>query len=117
MARNEILPSQNASTAASLAALYTAGAVPAARPAVRASSTAGNVSLSSGSNVHDVGSVHEFGAVTPGSRSGQVRARPIGSRMSGGEHWAIVEPSTYSTIECTIDCGWTTTVMSSIATS
>ena len=30
-------------------------------------------------------------------------------RMSGGLAWAIVEPSTRVTIECTIDCGWTTT--------
>ena len=29
--------------------------------------------------------------------------------MSGGEHWASVEPSVNSTIECTIDCGCTTT--------
>ncbi len=29
--------------------------------------------------------------------------------MSGGLTWARVEPSTNSTIECTTDCGWTTT--------
>ena len=29
--------------------------------------------------------------------------------MSGGEHWASVDPSTNCTIECTIDCGCTTT--------
>ena len=33
--------------------------------------------------------------------------------MSGGEAWAIVEPSMNSTIECTIDCGCTTTSMRS----
>ena len=33
--------------------------------------------------------------------------------MSGGLAWAIVEPSTNSTIECTIDCGCTTTSMRS----
>ena len=33
----------------------------------------------------------------------------MGRRMSGGEHWARVEPSVNSTIECTIDCGCTTT--------
>jgi 1-deoxy-D-xylulose-5-phosphate reductoisomerase len=32
----------------------------------------------------------------------------IGRRMSGGDACAIVEPSTNSTIECTIDCGCTT---------
>jgi len=29
--------------------------------------------------------------------------------MSGGEAWAIVEPSMNWTIEWTTDCGWTTT--------
>ena len=29
----------------------------------------------------------------------------IGNRMSGGDICEITEPSTYSTIECTIDCG------------
>ena len=33
----------------------------------------------------------------------------MGRRMSGGEAWAIVEPSTNWTIEWTTDCGWTTT--------
>ena len=33
--------------------------------------------------------------------------------MSGGEAWTSVEPSTNSTIECTTDCGCTTTSMRS----
>ena len=33
----------------------------------------------------------------------------MGSRMSGGLAWAMVEPSTNSTIEWMIDCGCTTT--------
>ena len=37
--------------------------------------------------------------------------------MSGGDACAIVEPSTNSTIECTIDCGCTTTSMRSYGTS
>ena len=37
--------------------------------------------------------------------------------MSGGDAWATVEPSTNSTIECTTDCGCTTTAMSSGGTS
>ena len=37
--------------------------------------------------------------------------------MSGGDACASVEPSTNSTIECTTDCGCTTTVMSSTGTS
>ena len=33
--------------------------------------------------------------------------------MSGSDSWAITAPSVYSTIECTIDWGWTTTSMRS----
>ncbi len=49
----------------------------------------------------------------PPTRCGQSSPSEIGSRMSGGEAWAIVEPSMNSTIECTMDCGCTTTSMSS----
>ena len=31
--------------------------------------------------------------------------------MSGGLSWAITEPSLYSTIEWTIDCGWIITAI------
>ena len=41
----------------------------------------------------------------------------MGSRMSGGLAWASVEPSTNSTMECTTDCGWTTTSIRSNGTS
>ena len=44
-------------------------------------------------------------------------ASAIGSRMSGGLAWAIVEPSTNSTIEWITDCGWTTTSIASYGTS
>ena len=57
------------------------------------------------------------GGPTPPTRSGQSRPSEIGSRMSGGEACAIVEPSMNSTIECTIDCGCTTTSMRSYSTS
>ena len=40
-------------------------------------------------------------------------AYPIGRRMSGADSWAIVAPSTNSTIEWTIDWGWMTTSMAS----
>ncbi len=40
----------------------------------------------------------------------------MGSFMSGGEHWARVAPSTNCTIECTIDCGCTTTSIRSSST-
>ena len=46
-------------------------------------------------------------------RSGQPSASAIGSRMSGGDACAIVEPSVKVTIECTIDCGCTVTSMRS----
>ena len=48
-----------------------------------------------------------------GTRDGQPSASAIGSFMSGGLAWAIVEPSVKVTIECTIDCGCTTTSMRS----
>jgi len=41
----------------------------------------------------------------------------MGSRMSGGDAWAMVDPSTNSTIECTTDWGCTTTSIRSIGTS
>ena len=43
------------------------------------------------------------------SRSGQPSACAIGVRMSGLPSCASIEPSTYSTSECTMLCGWTTT--------
>src|SRR5579883_55687 len=40
----------------------------------------------------------EIEAAAPGIRSGQARQLAIGTRMSGGPSWAIIEPSRYSTI-------------------
>ena len=54
-----------------------------------------------------------FGAEAPAMRSGQPSASAMGSRMSGGDAWAIVEPSVKVTIECTTDCRWTVTSMRS----
>ena len=42
-------------------------------------------------------------------RSGYENAYWIGSRMSVTPSCAMIDPSTSSTIECTIDCGWMTT--------
>ena len=56
-------------------------------------------------------------AARRGTRSGQDSPSAMGSRMSGGDACASVEPSTNSTMECTTDCGCTTTVMSSTGTS
>ena len=43
-------------------------------------------------------------------RSGHASAYRIGSRMSVTEICARIDPSTYSTIECTVDCGCTVTL-------
>src|SRR3954449_2775930 len=115
--RNATFPAWKAATSASLAALYTAGAQPPAAPARRARSTAGNATGSSGSNVHPWATAQSTPAAASGTRSGQPSASEIGSRMSGGEAWAMVEPSLNSTIEWMIDCGWTTTWMRSYGMS
>nr|CRL79160.1 hypothetical protein CPGR_02514 [Mycolicibacter nonchromogenicus] len=52
-------------------------------------------------------------AAAQGTRAGQPRASAIGSRMSGGLAWAMGEPSVKVTMECTMDCGCTTTSMRS----
>ena len=46
-------------------------------------------------------------------RSGADRPSAMGRRMSGGEAWQIVAPSTNSTMEWTMDCGCTVTSMRS----
>ena len=114
---NEMAPARNAATHSSLAALYTAGQVPPARPTCRASETAGKASSSSGSNVQVCALVQSTAGAASGTRSGQASASAIGIRMSGGLAWASVEPSVNSTIECTTDCGCTTTSMRSNGTS
>src|SRR5206468_560736 len=112
-----IAPAWNAATACSFAALKTAGYVPAAMPTFLASATAGNASSSSGSKVQVWAVVQSRGAPTSGTRSGQPRPSEIGSRMSGGDAWAMVEPSTNSTIEWMTDCGCTVTSIRSYGTS
>ena len=98
-------PAINASTSTSFAALSTAGCVAEAATAKRARSIAGNVSLSTGSNVHSDALAHVKGFSTSARRSGQVSPSAIGKRMSGGDAWSVVAPSHHVTIECTIDCG------------
>ena len=104
-----ILPAWKSATHASFAALYTAGAVPPAAAAWRASATAGKAASSSGSNVQVAAVDQSSPGAASGTRSGQARPSEIGSRMSGGDAWMMVAPSENSTIECTIDCGCTTT--------
>src|ERR1700761_2293650 len=84
---------------------------PPVTPACRASSTAGNTWLFSGSNSQLDAVEKSQAAATAGTLAGQPSARAIGSFMSGGLACAIVEPSLKVTMECTIDCGCTTTSM------
>ena len=105
--------SRKAATACSFAALMAAGASPPAFIACRAMPSAGNRSGSGGSNRTSIARLQSSFAATPSRRSGHVNAYWIGSFMSGGLSWAITEPSLYSTIECTIDCGWITTAICS----
>ena len=98
-------PSRNAATAPSLAPLRTAPAVPPAAAASSPNRNAPNRSKSGGSNRNSIARLQSSFAATPSRRSGHVNAYWIGSFMSGGLSWAITEPSLYSTIECTIDCG------------
>ena len=45
------------------------------------------------------------------ARRGYISAKLIGIRMSGGPSCALIAPSSNSTIECTIDCGCSSTVI------
>ncbi|CAH0327639.1 hypothetical protein SRABI128_06306 [Microbacterium sp. Bi128] len=91
--------------------------MPPARPTCLASATDPKASSSSDSKVHCDAVVQSSGAPTPATRCGQSRPSEIGRRMSGGDACAIVDPSMNSTIECTMDCGCTTTSMRSYGTS
>ena len=113
IAGNRIRPVRNAAAASSLAALYTAVMQPPRRPACRARSTAGKTAASNGSKSQLAAVAKSQATETRGTRSGQPSAKEIGSFMSGGLACAIVDPSVNVTIECTIDCGCTTTSMSS----
>jgi hypothetical protein len=99
MAGKAIRPSRKAAAASSLAALYTAVMQPPVTPACRASSTAGKTSVSSGSKSQLEAVLKSQLSAAPGTRCGQPRASEMGSFMSGGLAWAIVEPSTKVTIE------------------
>src|SRR5207248_7631827 len=70
-----------------------------------------------GSKVQDDASSKLHAVAAPATRFGQPSASEMGRRMSGGLAWASVEPSVKVTIECTIDCGCTTTSIASHGTS
>src|SRR5699024_8151828 len=109
-------PARNAATNCSLAALYTAGTHPPSAAACRANDTAGNTASSNGSKVQLAAVSHRHGGAAAGTRCGQCNANEIGRRMSGGLACAMVDPSRKVTIECTTDCGCTTTSIRSAAT-
>ena len=111
-------PAWNAATASSFAALNTAGYSPPARPdLLRERDRGERLVVERLERPARCAVVQSSGRPTAATRFGQSRPSEIGSRMSGGEACAIVEPSTNSTIECTIDCGCTTTSMRSYSTS
>src|SRR5690606_28519520 len=113
MPLNGSVPARKASTHSSLAALNTAGAVPASSPTCRARFTEGNASLSRGKNSQVDALLQSKTGAASGTLSGQPRPMAMGPRMSGGVAWASVDPSVNSTIEGTYDCGCTTTSMPS----
>ena len=97
-----------------MAALNTAGSVPPATPARRASPSAGNASCRGASNSRLPSAAKSGAASPPATRSGQVSAYWIGKHMSARLSCASTEPSMNSTIEWTIDCGCTSTPMRSM---
>ena len=72
------VPSANAATHSSFAALNTAGCSSDAASAARATRIAGNVSSSSGSNVHACGTDQSGGDATSSRRSGQRQSQRDG---------------------------------------
>ena len=114
MSAKRMRPSRNSATAASFAALNTAGAAPPVRPAATPSANAGNCSARTGSNVSgDSATGSNGGTPVSGTRSGCVSAYSTGSSMLGTPSCASTLPSTNSTNECTTLCGCTTTSMRS----
>src|SRR5580704_16502206 len=109
MSSHVIRPSRKAATATSLAALSHAGASPPVRPAAYARSRHRKVARSGSSNVNGPTDAQSIAPYATGNLDGQAIAYPIGSRISGRDNCAIVDPSLHSTIECTTDWGCTTT--------
>ena len=102
-------PARKAATATSFAAFMTAGIVPPARAASWAIARHGNLSKS-GSSKDNLPICTRSRTGTPDAmRSGQPSACAIGTRMSGWLICASTEPSSNSTSEWTMLCGWMTT--------
>src|SRR5262245_52342989 len=106
---NPMRRSRKAATAISLAAFRITGAAPPASRAARARRSAGKRSGSGASNVSGPVRVRSSRDEGVGRRSGNVSAYRIGMPMSATPSCASTEPSMYSTMECTIDCGCITT--------
>jgi hypothetical protein len=100
-----------------LAALSTAPAVPPSRAAFSPSARAGKRARSGGSKVSREKSSMRNSTKEGPRRRGQVSAYWIGTRMSGRPICATIDPSTNSTMEWTIDCGWTATSIRDGSTS
>ncbi len=88
-----------------------AGAPAPAVRAERAMRSAGKRSSSGAVNVSCPIAARSSLGAGQSIRSGQAQAQAIGERMSGGPSCASVEPSVYSTMLCTTDCGCTSTSM------
>ena len=83
--------------------------VPPDSAASRASLSAGNRPTSGASKSRRAAATRSSDSTPDAILSGQPSACAIGVRMSGLPSWARIEPSTYSTSECTMLCGCTTT--------
>src|SRR5438270_6572036 len=111
MSMNRHWPSRKTPTAASFAALRTAGAVPPRSPAALARLTAGYLAWSSGSKLSRPSAARSGAGLIPSILSGKPSAIAIGRCMSGSASCALTLPSTNSTIEWTTLSGWMTTSM------
>ena len=102
---------RKAATATSLAALTTHAVLPRLSRAWCARVRQGNLTESGSSNVRVAKSLIDRCAAASARRQFCPKAYAIGRCMSGSPSWALMAPSVYSTIECTIDCGCTTASM------
>ncbi len=109
--------SRNADTATSLAAFSTMESPSAPSSALNARARHGNRSVSGGSNSRRPARARSSDGRNAPHRSGYENAYWIGRRISVTPSCAITDPSISSTIEWTMDCGWTSTSMRAAETS
>ena len=101
----------NAATATSLAPFIVQAAVPRRRRHSQAISSAGYFARSTPANVSCGCAMKSNRSPGRVARRGYISAKLIGIRMSGVPSCALIAPSSNSTIECTIDCGCSSTVI------